>query len=343
MSVKSCWVIMLVGALSACQHTSQPTQASIGQGWQLVWQDEFNATKIDLTKWQHEVNCHGGGNDELQCYTARSQNSYLKDGLLHIVARKEDYTGPLYNTDELTSNARAKLQRTQPFTSARLRTKGKGDWRYARIEVRAKLPAGQGTWPAIWMLPTDWEYGTWASSGEIDIMEAVNLKTLTDDKAAPVGTLESRIHGTLHYGGPAPENVYSGLPYTFTADQNPADVFHTYAIEWQENEIRWYVDDVHFATFESKQWYSTTQQDDGSFVENTGFAPFDKRFHLLINFAIGGNWPANVNDKGVDKSGFEKQMLVDYVRVFQCSVNPQTGQGCATYQPSAKQIIGKRK
>lgn len=114
-------------------------------------------------------------------------------------------------------------------------------------------------------------------------------------------------------------------------------------MEWQQDEIRWYVDNIHFATFNNEQWYSKSKQVDGTFVENTGFAPFDKRFHLLLNFAIGGNWPANVNDKGVDESGFDKQMLVDYVRVFQCSVNPETGKGCATVQPSAKSIIGMRK
>ncbi|MGO2013072.1 MAG: glycoside hydrolase family 16 protein [Pseudoalteromonas sp.] len=345
MSVKVTTTILLVGALSACQQAEQvaSTQASIGKGWQLVWQDEFNANSIDLNKWQHEVNCRGGGNDEQQCYTAREQNSYLKDGLLHIVALKGEYTGPLHNSDEVTSDEQKKLQGTQPFTSARLRTKGQGDWRYGRFEIRAKLPAGQGAWPAVWMLPTDWEYGRWASSGEIDIMEAVNLKVPTDDKTAPVGTPESRVHGTLHYGGPAPENVYSGLAYSFTAEQNPADTFHTYALEWQEDEMRWYVDDVHYATFESEQWYSSSAQANGSFIENGGFAPFDKHFHLLLNFAVGGNWPANVNEKGVDESGFPKQMQVDYVRVFQCSVDTKTGKGCATYQDTAQQIEGVSK
>jgi len=341
MSVKSYAVILLTGALSACQQTPAPVKASLGEGWQLVWQDEFSQNDLDLTKWQHEVNCRGGGNDEQQCYTARSENSFVKDGLLHIVARQEQYTGPLHNSDEVSSDVEREKQATQPFTSARLRTKNLADWRYGRFEIRAKLPAGQGAWPAIWMLPTDWRYGRWASSGEIDIMEAVNLKTLTDDKTAPAGSLETRVHGTLHYGGPAPKNVYSGTPYRFSEAHNPADNFHVYALEWQQDEIRWYVDDVHYATFRHDQWYSTSQQQDGSFIENTGFAPFDQRFHLLLNFAVGGNWPANVNDKGVDFAGYPKQMLVDYVRVFQCSKNSETGIGCATKQPSAVQIKGK--
>ncbi|MBE0376282.1 glycoside hydrolase family 16 protein [Pseudoalteromonas prydzensis] len=344
MSIKTPAIILLAGALSACQQVEQtePVTASLGEGWQLVWQDEFNGSQIDSQKWQHEVNCRGGGNDEKQCYTARAENSFVEQGLLHLVAIKEQYTGPKFNRDEVNSDAERSLTQTQPFTSARLRSKGLGDWRYGRFEIRAKLPAGQGAWPAIWMLPTDWEYGRWASSGEIDIMEAVNLKVPTDDKTAPVGTLESRVHGTLHYGGPAPKNVYSGTAYTFAGDQNPADTFHVYALEWQQDEMRWYVDDIHFATFKSEQWYSASEQADGTLIENPGFAPFDKRFHMLLNFAVGGNWPANVNEKGVDESGFPKQMLVDYVRVFECSVNPQTGKGCATYQDSAKQIIGKR-
>jgi len=133
-----------------------------------------------------------------------------------------------------------------PYTSARLRTLGKGDWQYGRIEVRAKIPAGQGIWPAIWMLPTDYAYGGWAASGEIDIMEAVNL---------PVGGFEKQIHGTLHYGREWPGNVHSGTSFTF-ADSDPAADFHSYAIEWSPREIRWFVDDVHYATQKSSGWYA---------------------------------------------------------------------------------------
>ncbi|MCB0293988.1 MAG: glycoside hydrolase family 16 protein, partial [Calditrichaeota bacterium] len=125
-------------------------------GWQLVWHDEFDGTRIDGNKWEHEVNAQGGGNNELQYYTARPVNSFVKDGVLTIQALQESYTGP---------------EGTRDYTSARMRTLNKGDWRYGRFDIRAKLPYGQGLWPAIWMLPTDWVYGGWAASGEIDIME----------------------------------------------------------------------------------------------------------------------------------------------------------------------------
>ena len=119
-------------------------------GWELVWQEEFNGNSIDPTKWEHEVNANGGGNNELQYYTARSENSYISDSVLVIKAIKETYTS---------------TEGTREYTSARLRTQNKGDWLYGRFDIRAKLPQGQGLWPAIWMLPTDWEYGGWAASG----------------------------------------------------------------------------------------------------------------------------------------------------------------------------------
>ena len=123
--------------------TSSDPPGSI-PGWDLVWNDEFTGTNIDLTKWEHEVNGQGGGNNELQYYTDRELNSLIDDGKLVIRALKETYTGP---------------DGTREYTSARLRTKNKGDWKYGRLEIRAKLPLGQGLWPAIWMLPTEWVYG----------------------------------------------------------------------------------------------------------------------------------------------------------------------------------------
>ncbi|MCG8671880.1 MAG: glycoside hydrolase family 16 protein, partial [Pseudomonadales bacterium] len=249
---------------------------AIAQGnWQLVWSDEFNGNQIDSTKWEHEVNGQGGGNSELQYYTDRQANSWVENGFLNIRALQEQFTGP---------------DGTRQYTSARLRTLNKGDWKYGRIVVRAKLPEGRGLWPAIWMLPTDWMYGGWASSGEIDIMEAVNLKTPNN------GT----VHGTLHYGGEWPRNVHTGD--SFTPNQNPADSFHDYEIQWEEGEIRWYVDGQHFQT--QTDWHS----------EKAPYpAPFDQRFHLLLNVAVGGNWPGNPNNS----TRFPQTMQVDYVRVYQ--------------------------
>jgi len=242
-------------------------------GWTLVWNDEFDGPKIDKNKWEHEVNATGGGNNELQYYTSRDINSYIENGKLVIQGLKETFTGP---------------EGTRDYTSARLRTLNKGDWKYGRLEIKALLPYGQGIWPAIWMLPTDWVYGGWAASGEIDIMEMVGHENNT-------------VHGTLHYGGNWPDNVQSGTSFilgegTFSGD------FHIFTIEWEDGEIRWYVDGIHYQT--QTQWHSSDH----------GFpAPFDQRFHLLLNVAIGGNWPGSPDATTV----FPQEMLVDYVRVYE--------------------------
>ena len=143
--------------------------------WQLVWSDEFEDSAIDTNKWNFELNCDGGGNNEKQCYTDNEENAFIQDGVLNIVA--------LPATEDAE----------KPYTSARLNTRYNADFTYGRFEVRAKLPSGQGSWPAFWMLPTDEEYGTWPRSGEIDVLESVNLKTADED-----GGIESSIHGTLH-------------------------------------------------------------------------------------------------------------------------------------------------
>ena len=292
--------------------------------WQMVWNDEFDGATIDDKKWTHEVNCQGGGNNEKQCYTDSAENSFVSDGSLKIVA------------------LHAAEGAEKPYTSARINTKYKGDFKYGRIEISAKLPSGQGSWPAFWMLPTDETYGGWPKSGEIDIMEAVNLKTVDSE-----GTVESNIYGTLHYGKDWPDNVHSGKSYTMT--ENPADGFHTYAIEWQEGEIRWYVDNYLYATqrqsevrYNSKDqavglahrgWFAEYyDQITGELTTHWNSAPFDQSFHLLINFAVGGDWPENVNNLGVDASAFENGQTfeVDYVRVYQCVQNPDTGKGCET-------------
>jgi beta-glucanase (GH16 family) len=299
-----------------------------GMGWELVWSDEFDGAELDESKWGWERNCWGGGNQELQCYTDRADNTVISDGMLHIRALQEQFTGldgsaDWENADELGTA-------TLPFTSGRIRSKGKGDWRYGRFEIRAKLPYGQGLWPAIWMLPTDGEYGGWAASGEIDIMEAVNLKTVFSPDS-------NAVHGTLHYGAEWPANVNSGT-FIQLFQEHPSDAFHVYAIEWEEGEIRWFVDDVHYATQTADGWYSQVTAADGTTERMGGTAPFDQRFHLLLNVAVGGTWPGPPNDE----TEFPQEMLVDYVRVYQCGVSPGNGLGCATSQPSATLVEGKQ-
>lgn len=241
---------------------------------QLVWSDEFDGTSLDLSKWEHQIGTGcpslcGWGNNELQYY--RSQNVTVSGGLLRITARQQSFGGSSY-------------------TSGRIRTRGDlgNHWTYGRFEVRARLPQGQGLWPAIWMLPTDYVYGGWAASGEIDIMELV-------------GHEPNRVHGTLHYGNPWPGNVFSGSSTTLPSGTF-ADSFHVFAIEWEPTEIRWYLDGVQYAAQSS--WWSGA----GAYP-----APFDQNFHLLLNVAVGGNWPGNPNGS----TQFPQTMEVDYVRVYQ--------------------------
>jgi beta-glucanase (GH16 family) len=241
------------------------------EGYNLVWNDEFDKTFIDPSKWEYEVNANGGGNNELQYYTAHVKNSFVKEGKLNIVANYEEYSG---------------TEGTRHFTSARLRTKNKGDWKYGRIEVSAKLPAGRGTWPAIWMLPTDWEYGGWPASGEIDIMEHVGYDS-------------NIVHGSIH------TKAFNHIIGTQKSAKLPISTslteFHTYAVEWFDDRIDFFIDEYKYFTFQNeyKGWEKW---------------PFDKRFYLIINIAVGGNWGGA---KGIDTSIFPTTLKIDYVRVYE--------------------------
>ena len=244
----------------------------------LVWSDEFDGAQLDPEVWFFEegdgsqYGIPGWGNNELQWYL--SDSAELSNGLLIITAREEAQSGKSY-------------------TSARLNTRDRFAFRYGRIEARIRLPAGQGLWPAFWLLPQDDVYGTWAASGEIDIMEAINL-------GASGG---NTVHGTLHYGGEWPNNVSSGSGYEVATDATTD--FHVYALEWDASEMRWYVDDVLYAM--QNNWSTTA----APFP-----APFDERFYILLNVAVGGNWPGAPDAATV----FPVTMEVDYVRVY--SGNP---------------------
>lgn len=235
----------------------------------LVWADEFkNKGLPDSNKWGYDTGGHGWGNNELQFYTnQRKENARIEKGKLIIEARKENY-----------QNAK--------YTSARLVTKNKGDWKYGRIEVKAKLPKGKGIWPAIWMLPTKWEYGGWPKSGEIDIMENV-------------GYMPDSVFGTIHterFNHAIGTQKTKGLYFN-----NLSSAFHIYSVEWKENNIDFFID--------NKKYYSFSNDKTGS--ESW---PFNKEFHLLLNVAVGGNWGGKF---GVDDSIFPQTMEVDYVRVYQ--------------------------
>jgi beta-glucanase (GH16 family) len=245
-----------------------------GDTMRLVWSDEFDGAKLDPQVWFFQrgdgtdEGIPGWGNNELQYYLP--DNAQLSDGLLKITARQESIGAFRY-------------------TSARIITRDRVAVRYGRIEARMRLPGGQGVWPAFWMLPQDTPYGGWAASGEIDIMEAVNL-------GAAGG---NRVYGTIHYGGEFPANVFTGSSYIVPADARTE--FHTYSIEWDPTEIRWYVDDVLYAVQNS--WSSTA----APFP-----APFDRPFYILFNVAVGGNFPGAPNAATV----FPVTMEVDWVRVY---------------------------
>ncbi|MCL2603885.1 MAG: glycoside hydrolase family 16 protein [Defluviitaleaceae bacterium] len=240
-------------------------------GYKLVWSDEFDYTGApDPAKWNFEVGGHGWGNNELQYYTDGA-NAWVKGGKLIIEARAEKYED-------------------REVTSARLTTKHKGDWLYGKVEVRAKIPSLLGTWPAIWMLPTDWEYGGWPDSGEIDIMEHVAYEP-------------EKIYTTVHTG------AFNHMLRTHIGEgrvlPGASEGFHDYVIEWTEDVILFYVDGGlqftyrpadHTKEITHKEW------------------PFDKRFHLLINLAFGGNWGGA---KGTQPEGLPARFEVESVKVWQ--------------------------
>lgn len=245
------------------------------EDWQPVWCDEFDYDGLpDTDKWNYDVGGSGWGNNELQYYTREDlDNAHVSDGTLKITAINESYSG-------------------NEYTSTRLITKYKGDWLYGKIQVKAKLPSGTGTWPAIWMLPTDWAYGGWPYSGEIDIMEYV-------------GYNPGVVHGTIHTGE---YNGSNGNQIGYSKTVLDAETeFHVYEIEWEPGSIEVFIDGVSYGTFGFNPLYNID-------VDNTDAWPFDQRFHLLLNVAVGGNWGGI---EGVDSSAFPTTLEVDYVRVYQ--------------------------
>lgn len=248
----------------------------------LVWSDEFDGSSLDRSKWDYDTGTGcpdlcGWGNNELQYY--RSANVSVTGGNLVLTARREDYGG-------------------SEFTSAKITTRGLHSFLYGRIEMRAKLPKGDGMWPAFWMMPADDVYGGWAASGEIDIMESSNDMDY--------------INGTIHFGGEWPDNVYSGGTLGPTSVDFSQD-FHVYAVEWEEDVMRWYVDGVLYSTKSSSEWYTNTAPENPR-------APFDQPFYLILNAAIGG-WYTGCTDPGCITANFPQEYLVDYVRVYQLEAN----------------------
>lgn len=253
--------------------------------WVPVWSDEFNGTQLDMTKWAHEENGYGGGNNERQFYSTSEKYSFVKDGKLHLRAYQDPYT----TVDGKVS----------PYSSARLRTLHRGEWKYGRFEIRAKLPNGEGIWPAIWMLPSKAHYGTWASSGEIDIMESRGYDT-------------HMTFGTLHFGDQWPNNVHKGQTHDFPG-KKAHEAFHTYVMEWEKDEIRWFLNGKKWQTIKKEDWWSGGAKDRPT-------APFDQEFHLIMNLAVGGGnffEGTTQNPDNMKSEQFPQEMLIDYVRISQ--------------------------
>jgi beta-glucanase (GH16 family) len=261
--------------ISICAAAQTKSGQSAPAGWTLVWSDEFNGpdgSAVDASKWVAETGGNGWGNQELEYYTTRPQNSFLHDGNLVIKVLEEKYTG----ADGVSRS----------YTSARLKTQGRFSQTYGRFEARIKIPRGQGIWPAFWMLGNDIEKPGWPDCGEIDIMENI-------------GKEPALVHGTIH--GPG----YSGAdgitsPFALPGNERFADDFHVYAVEWEAQAIRFYVDDHLYATRTPAELPKGTKW------------VYDHPFFLLLNVAVGGGWPGNPDTTTV----FPQTMLVDYVRVY---------------------------
>ena len=262
-------VVLIVVLSAACGSRRIETP----EGYTLVWNDEFSRRSLDESKWNAFLGGGGFGNRELQFY--RPDNLEVSGGNLIITADREFYL-------------------SHPYTSGMITTREKASWQYGRFEFRARLPSGQGIWPAIWMLPDDPDrYGTWPVSGEIDILELVGHQPAT-------------AHGYLHYGEP---HTYTGSSFTLPEGRF-SDGYHVFALEWDPEEFRWYVDGQLVQT--QTEWFSTNVLTGQAHPYP---APFDQPFYLRINVAVGGNWPGPPDET----TEFPQKMYLDYVRVFQRS------------------------
>ena len=276
-------LVSLQLGLSGVVALTTPAFSQALPGWTLSWADEFsqaNGTKPDNTKWGYDIGGSGWGNNELQYYTDRSENARIENGQLVIEARAENFGGKNY-------------------TSARLLTKDKWSWTYGRIEARIKIPKGQGIWPAFWMLGANIGAVGWPNCGEIDIMENI-------------GSLPSTLYGTLHGPGYSGGGGISGN--TILTGAALGDDFHVYAIEWEENRIRWFLD--------GQQFFTLTP---ANLPPGSAWV-FNQPQFLILNVAVGGNWPGNPNGSTV----FPQRMTVDYVRVYK----PSTEDTAVTVDPS---------
>jgi beta-glucanase (GH16 family) len=258
-------------------------------GMNLVWKDEFEGTKLNTSVWNYNTGYYlsddpgtwGWGNNELEHYTDSEKNTFVKDGSLNIVAYEEPKSFP------------QDPNRYAQYSSGKITTKDKFTFKYGRIDFRAKLPKGNGMWPALWMLPNDDSYGSWAASGEIDVMEAR-------------GRLPGTTSGAMHFGGQWPANTYISGDNSFPDGQTFDSDYHVYSLVWEEDSMKWYVDGKCFFKANSDQWYSAGASDNNR-------APFDQEFYIIMNLAVGGWFDGGLVPNASD---LPATMQVDYVRVY---------------------------
>jgi len=255
-------------------------------GWKLVWSDEFDKPGLpDPAKWNYETGFIR--NHEAQYYTRdRKENARVENGMLIIEARKEPFRNPAYDPAATNSRNWNRSREFAGYTSASLTTRDRASWTYGRIEVRAKLPAGRGVWPAIWTLGTNIQQAGWPACGELDIMEMVGFKP---------EMIYAHVH-TRKYDVLQKADQGNGIKIP-----DASDAFHVYAVAWDADHMDFFVDGQKYFTYRN---------------EKTGADawPFDKNQYLIINLAIGGDWGGQ---QGIDDSIFPQRFYIDYVRVYQ--------------------------
>jgi beta-glucanase (GH16 family) len=270
------WLLGVLGPTTACFCLFSTVCAAHAQSnWNITWSDEFEGNAVNLTNWTFETgNNNGWGNSELEYYTGRPQNSFITNGILHIAAQRESYAGLNY-------------------TSARMTSRGRFEKAYGRFEFRAKLPSGLGFWPALWLLGSDIGTVGWPACGEVDVME---------NKGSALG----RVQGTLHFSDSLNHHLQETAYFDFSNGDSVTN-FHTYALEWSTNLIRWEVDGQVYET--QTNWSSST----GAYP-----APFNARFFIVLNLAVGGAYLGNPSTNTINASiPFPGELMIDYVRVLE--------------------------
>ena len=292
--ISLCMVAAMLFSMTACSKSETTTTATSGEsqaqqtesvggvtetpkidGYNLLWADEFDGETMDESKWSYDPHEPGWPNKELQEYTTSPDNVVVRDGKLVLKAIKTEKDGKDY------------------YTSGKVKGQNKTDFTYGKVVVSAKVPEGQGLWPAIWMMPQDESrYGQWPKCGEIDIMEVLGNDTTTS-------------YSTIHYGEPHGEQQGTIVK---TGNDSFSSTFHEYSVEWEPGEMRFYTDGELVLTV--NDWFTAVEGED----DKPYPAPFDQPFFVQLNLAVGGNWPGNP-DASTDFSKAEFE--IDYVRVYQ--------------------------